>query len=60
MPLNMLSLTSYSDALVESVFLEYARHMLQLGHRSAVEYYCNLAGEKGKMLSEEIKNLYPV
>ena len=40
-------------SLVEAVFLEYARTLQTLGMSRAMRYYCNLAGENGRLLLEE-------
>jgi hypothetical protein len=57
MYMNLNFLNSLLALLMESVFVEYARHLLHLGNPVAVEYYCSKAGEKGKALAEEMKNL---
>lgn len=40
-------------SLIEAVFLEYARLLESLGMNRAMRYYCNLAGENGRLLLEE-------
>ena len=51
------SLIKTSDALIEAVFLEYARILMNIAHWPATKYYCGLAGEKGRQLQSEIQHL---
>ena len=51
-------LNSPPAALVESVFHDYARTLLQLGCRTAAEHYSGRAGEKGEQLLKEIASAY--
>ena len=46
-----------SDALIEAVFLEYARILMNIAHWPATKYYCGIAGEKGRQLQSEIQHL---
>ena len=41
--------------LVQTVFLEYGRFLLNLGIKDACEYYCKMSGDKGKVLLAEIQ-----
>ena len=51
-------LNNFSDPLIEAVFLEYARHMINLGNCEAAHHYCHLAGEKGNQLQKELENIF--
>jgi len=54
---NLLDVPEDSPAatLIQMVFLEYARFLLNLGMREACDYYCRQAGSKGKQLLAEIQ-----
>ena len=50
-----LEKTDESRVLVESIFLEYARFLLNLGLTKASEYYCRQAGQRGQSMLTEIR-----
>lgn len=48
---SLLKVTSKgTSALLEAVFLEYARYLHSLQLTRGVRHYCNKAGEKGEQL----------
>ncbi len=53
----IVPLTSAPDSLIEAVFLEYARILMNIAHWPATKYYCSRAGEKGRQLQKEIEHL---
>ncbi|KAK2170890.1 hypothetical protein NP493_1127g02083 [Ridgeia piscesae] len=55
---QLLDSSAQTSALVETVFHDYARSLLQLGHRTAAEYYSAHAGVKGQQLLKEIASAY--
>jgi len=55
---GLLDSSPDTTSLVEAVLLEYARHLVALGHEAPAKYYCNLAGDKGKQLVKEIDNMF--
>jgi hypothetical protein len=48
----------FVGAVIEAVFLEYARQLSNLGHKQAALYYCKKAGEKGEQLMKEVEILF--
>ena len=55
---RVLEKTTETGTLIEAVFLEYARILMNLGHKKAAEYYCRQAGGKGKQLLKEVEILF--
>lgn len=55
---NLLEKNEANGALIEAVFLEYARQLSNLGHKQAAVYYCQKAGEKGQQLLKEVEILF--
>ncbi|KAL5022239.1 hypothetical protein ScPMuIL_001394 [Solemya velum] len=47
-----------NNSLIEAVYLEYARLLINVGHRKAAEFYCQQAGEKGNQLMKEVEILF--
>ena len=53
------SFMNLSAPLIEAVFLEYARFMINMGNKVAAKHYCQLAGENGQQLEKEVDILFP-
>ncbi|OWF51700.1 WD repeat-containing protein 11-like isoform X2 [Mizuhopecten yessoensis] len=58
MEFGLLDMTPDTKSLVEAIFLEYARQLINLGHRKASEHYCRHAGDKGTQLMKEVDILF--
>ncbi|XP_064630114.1 WD repeat-containing protein 11-like isoform X2 [Lineus longissimus] len=59
MEFGLLEKNETTTPLVEAVFLEYARFMINMGNRIAAKHYCKLAGENGQQLEKEVDILFP-
>lgn len=58
MEFGLLEKSAETGPLIEAVFLEYARTLMNLGHKMSAEYYCRQAGDKGKQLLKEVEILF--
>ena len=58
MEFGVLEKTAETGSLIESVFLEYARVLSNLGHKKSAEYYCLQAGDRGTQLLKEVEILF--
>ncbi|XP_074640587.1 WD repeat-containing protein 11-like isoform X2 [Tubulanus polymorphus] len=55
---GLMEKTEKTTPLIEAVFLEYARFMINMGNQKGAEHYCHQAGENGKQLLKEVEILF--
>ncbi|XP_059139612.1 WD repeat-containing protein 11-like [Physella acuta] len=55
---SLLRQSEQTQSLIEAIYLEYARYLINLGHGQAAEYYCLKAGDKAEQLLKEVKILF--
>lgn len=58
MVIFFFSLNKCAAPLIEAIFLEFSRLLINMGLKQAALYYGQMAGEKGQLLLKEVDILF--